>query len=168
MYFSCSFYTMLKPVSLSCGHSCCKSCIEMLFQVLGSGPAPKCALCRTTLTETPTSLGINIAMDNLTCELPVQCMSSGCTWTGIYSDASSHHCVCGKLQVECGNDGCHQKCAQEQMAQHADTCVKKIPCSDCKKSVTRDLMDRHCSSLCFHARVLCPLGCGTPLPKYYY
>lgn len=166
LYFSRSFYTMLKPVSLSCGHSGCKSCIEMLFQAVGSGAAPKCALCRTTLTETPSSLGINVALDNLTRELPVQCMSSGCMWRGIYSDARSHHHVCGKLEVECGNHGCHHKCAREQMAQHADTCMKKeIPCSDCKKSVTRDLMDRHRSSLCFHAGVLCPLGCGTTLPR---
>ena len=100
---------MLKPVSLGCGHSGCKTCIEMLFQLDASGAAPKCALCRTTLTEKTGSLGINFALDNLTRDLPVQCMSSGCTWKGIYSDARSHHLVCAKLEVKCGNDGCHYK-----------------------------------------------------------
>ena len=94
-------------------------------------------------------------------------MSSGCTWRGIYLDARSHHQVCVKLEVECGNDGCHYKCAREQMPQHSNACMKKvILCPDCKKSVTQDVMDRHRSSLCFHARVLCPLGCGTRLPRY--
>ena len=158
---------MLKPVSLGCGHSGCKTCIEMLFQLDASGAAPKCALCRTTLTEKSGSLGINFALDNLTRDLPVQCMSSGCTWKGIYSDARSHHLVCAKLEVKCGNDGCHYKCAREQMPQHADTCIKKeIPCPDCKKSVTRELIDRHRSSLCFYAMIHCPLGCGTLLPRY--
>lgn len=165
MYY-CSFYTMLKPVSLSCGHSGCKRCIEMLLEVVTLGAAPKCPLCRTTLTEKSGSLGINVALDHLTRELPVQCMSRGCTWRGIYSEARSHHQVCGKLEVECENDGCHYKCAREEMPQHSDTCMKKvIPCPDCKNPVTQELNARHRSFLCFHARVLCPLGCGTRLPR---
>lgn len=91
-------------------------------------------------------------------EVPVQCMSSGCTWRGIYSDASFNRHVCGKLGVECRNDGCQHKCTREQRAQHANTCIKKeILCSVCHKSVTQDLIDHHHSSLCFHVRVLCPL-----------
>lgn len=85
---------------------------------------------------------------------------------GFYLDARSHHQVCVKLEVKCGNDACHYKWAWEQMPQNSDACMKKvIPGPDCKKSVTQDVMDHHCSSLCFHARVLYPLGCGTRLPR---
>ena len=75
----------------------------MQFETEASGTAPKCAVCRTTLTETPGSLGINYALHQLTQDLPVKCMSSGCTWSGVYSDASSHCSICGKLELKCEN-----------------------------------------------------------------
>ena len=151
---SYSYYTMLQPVSLGCGHSGCKSCIEMQFEMEASGVAPKCAVCRTTLTETPGSLGINYVLHQFTRDLPVKCMSSGCTWSGVYSDAGSHCSVCGKLELKCENDGCLYMSTREEMSQHAAACLKKeIPCPDCKKSVMWELMERHRSSLCFHAMI---------------
>ena len=115
----------------------------------------------------PGSLGINYVLHQFTQDLPVKCMSSGCTWSGVYSDAGSHCSVCGKLELKCENDGCLYMSTREEMPQHAAACLKKeIPCPDCKKSVMRELMERHRSLLCFHAMIHCPLDCGTPLPRY--
>ncbi|XP_068741678.1 TNF receptor-associated factor 5-like [Montipora capricornis] len=123
----------------------------------------KCPICRTEFNA-PT-LSVNVALDNITRDLPVTCLSSGCNWRGSYEDAEQHHKDCPKLEIECENEGCQHVFAREHMATHAASCQKrKIHCPDCSKSVTSDSLLAHRTTRCYHAVTQCPL-CGKTLPR---
>ena len=68
-----SFVTMFKPVSLKCSHSGCQSCME---EHVRKAVNPTCPICRAVINDE--TLSVNIALDNLTKEMPVRCVISGC------------------------------------------------------------------------------------------
>lgn len=58
--------------------------------------------------------------------------------------------------------------ARERMAAHTAQCPKhKLPCQQCGKKITRESFEEHTASLCSNKRVLCPLSCGTSLPRLH-
>lgn len=107
--------SMLKPVSLSCGHSGCKDCIEELVKL--KGPRSKCPVCRDYFDSQ--SLKNNIALHQITRALPVKCCNRDCGWEGIYENAAAHYAQCPKLDMECPNVGCYCTEIREDMAAHA-------------------------------------------------
>ena len=154
---------MLKPVCLNCGHSGCQDCMQKLITTIRV--RPKCPICRVEIGAQ--TLSLNIALDNITRELPVQCVTNGCNWNGLYGNAAEHFDNCPKVQIECPNEGCQHMSVREDMAAHAGLCIKrKLPCPDCNKSVTWETMPHHQSSRCANAVVQCPLGCSQALPRY--
>ncbi|XP_068757571.1 TNF receptor-associated factor 3-like [Montipora capricornis] len=131
------FVTMLKPVSLKCGHSWCQICME---EHVRKAVNPTCPICRAVINDE--TLSVNIALDNLTKEMPVRCVISGCDWTGVYGSAKSHYERCPKVEVTCKQDGCEQQLPREEMPAHEETCGKKrIRCSECRRAVKRDAME---------------------------
>ena len=153
------FVTMLKPVSLKCGHSGCPICME---EHVGKAVNP---ICRAVINDETRS--VNIALDNLAKEMPVRCVSSGCDWTGVYGSAKSHYERCPKVKVRCEQDGCEQQLPREEMPAHEETCAKKgIRCSECRRAVKRESMEHHQASVCVNAVIYCPLRCETSLPRY--
>ena len=157
-----SFVTMLKPVSLKCGHSGCQICME---EHVRKAVNPTCPICRAVINDE--TLSVNIALDNLTKEMPVRCVISGCDWTGVYGSAKSHYERCPKVEVTCEQDGCEQQLPREEMPAHEETCGKKrIRCSECRRAVKRESMEHHQASVCVNAVIYCPLRCETSLPRY--
>lgn len=155
---------MLKPISLNCGHSGCKKCFE---EMTTSTNSLKCPICRTEFNAQ--TLSVNVALDNITRDLPVRCLSSGCSWRGSYEDAQQHQRDCPKLEIECENEGCQHVFAREEMATHAASCQKKkIHCPDCRVGVTSDSLLAHQTSRCYHAVTQCPLNCGKTLPRWVF
>ena len=153
---------MLKPVSLKCGHSGCQICME---QHLTTATNPTCPICRAIINYEP--LSVNVALDNLTKELPVRCVSRSCDWTGVYGSARSHYELCPKVKVTCSQDGCERQLTREEMPAHEATCEKKkIPCPECKQSVNRESLEHHRDSDCINAVIQCPLMCATSFPRY--
>ena len=104
-----SFNVMLKPVSLSCGHSGCLVCLRQLTK---SAANPKCPMYRREFRAS--TISVNIALDHITSELAVECQSQGCDWHGNYSRARSHQKLCPKLLVKCANEGCSFREAREK------------------------------------------------------
>lgn len=52
--------------------------------------------------------------------------------------------------------------------QHTAQCAKhKLPCQECGRKITRESFEEHTASLCSNKRVLCPLSCGTSLPRLH-
>ena len=153
---------MLKPVSLGCGHSGCRECLtELVTKTL----MPKCPMCRTELRAD--SICVNIALDHITSELAVECLSVGCGWKGSYGQAPEHLKTCPKLQVVCNNEECQHKSIREEMPNHIASCSKKkIPCSECHVCVKWELLQKHQAEQCPNAVIQCPLDCGSTIPTY--
>lgn len=158
---SICYSTMLKPVSLGCGHSGCRECLtELVTKTL----MPKCPMCRTELRAD--SICVNIALDHITSELAVECLSVGCGWKGSYGQAPEHFKKCPKLQVVCNNEECQHKSIREEMPNHIASCSKKkIPCSECHVCVKWELQQKHQAEQCPNAVIQCPLDCGSTIPR---
>ncbi|XP_068737972.1 TNF receptor-associated factor 5-like [Montipora capricornis] len=149
------FVTMLKPISLKCGHSGCQICME---EHVRKAVNPTCPICRAVINDG--ALSVNIALDNLTKEMPVWCVISGSDWTGVYGSAKSHYERCPKVKLRCEQDRCKHHLPREEMPAHKETCGKKrIRCSECRRAVKRESMEHH------QASVYCPLKCETSLPR---
>ena len=136
---------MLKPISLNCGHSGCKTC----FEEMTTSTNPQNA--RYAGHNLMLKRCVNVALDNITRDLPIRCLSSGCSCRGRYEDAQQHHKNCPKLEIECENKGCQHVFAREHMATHAALCQKrKIHCPDCSMGVTSDSLLAHQTTRCYH------------------
>ena len=156
-----SFNAMLKPVSLSCGHSGCLVCLRQLTK---STANPKCPMCRREFQAS--SIAVNIALDHITSELAVECQSQGCDWKGKYARAQAHQKHCPKLLVKCSNDGCAFRETREKMPQHEKSYSKReIPRKDCGDPIVWDSSQEHEQFQCTNATRPCPLGCGEIFPR---
>ncbi|XP_027052823.1 RING finger protein 151-like [Pocillopora damicornis] len=97
----CICYSIVsRPVTLACGHSGCKNCMETWAE---STATPLCPQCRATFRKE--ELRLNVAMDKASRDLPVKCNSQGCQWKGNYSDANDHLRHCPKVRERCPNEG---------------------------------------------------------------
>ena len=91
--FLFSYSIVSRPVTLACGHSGCKNCMETWAE---STATPLCPQCRATFRKE--ELRLNVAMDKASRDLPVKCNSQGCQWKGNYSDANDHLKHCPKVR----------------------------------------------------------------------
>ena len=147
--FLFSYSIVSRPVTLACGHSGYKNCMETWAE---STATPLCPQCRATFRKE--ELRINVAMDKATQDLPVKCNSQTCLWKGNYSDANDHLKHCPKVRERCPNEGHQHMAAWEEMT--ANACPKeRIPCSGCQLSVTREKLQFHRTSLCIITTVCC-------------
>lgn len=160
---SYSFFTMLNPVSLSCGHSGCKDCILELVKIQGPrSPLPGMqSIFWWKISETKHYLEINHLA------LPVKCCNRDCGWEGVYQNAAAHYGQCRKLDIECPNGGCFRTDVRESMDAHAAVCPKrKVPCPECKRPVVWETLPDHQTEDCPNAIMECPLSCGESFPRY--
>ena len=147
--FLFSYSIVSRPVTLACGHSGYKNCMETWAE---STATPLCPQCRATFRKE--ELRINMAMDKGTQDLPVKCNSQTCQWKGNYSDANDLLKHCPKVRERCPNEGHQHMAAWEEVT--ANACPKeRIPCSGCQLNVTREKLQFHRTSLCIITTVCC-------------
>lgn len=147
-----SLNALLKPLSLSCGHSGCLYCLKELTR---NTSVPKCHMCQREFQAA--SISVNVALDHVTSELEVKCLSSGCDWKRKYGKVRVHFNKCPRLQIQCKNKGCRYEVVRENMPLHEQSCSKReVPCSDWNRSVTRDLLQRHQNTECTNTLRECP------------
>jgi len=149
---------MNEPVSLSCGHSACKACLQ---KSIANG-RKTCPLCRVILDAS--NLNPNIAVKALISKINVRCTNSGCSWAGQHSEKENHWGTCPFMLVECPN-GCigdHQRSALDE---HLAACpYEKVSCIFCRVGVPRFRQHTH-EENCAQGPLLCPLQCGERLPR---
>ena len=155
---------MLKPVSLNCGHSGCRQC---LTELTTQNALPKCPMCRKEFRAA--NMSVNIALDHVISELPVECLSHGCGWKGKYGKAPDHFRTCPKLRIQCENAGCLHEAIREEMINHAASCnQRKVSCPDCTQSMTWESFKDHQQGKCSNAVLPCPLDCGKTIHRYIH
>ena len=149
---------MLNPVSLSCGHSGCKECIDELVKI--KGPRSGCPVCRAYFDGKSVKQNITFTATNH------QGIARGMLhrdwgWEGIYQIAATHYGQCPKLDIECPNGGCFRTEIRESMDAHAAVCRKRtVPCPECKRPVVWESLPDHQTVNCADAIIECPLSCG--------
>ena len=153
---------MLKPVSLTCGHSGCKACIEQVIKC-ATGATPKCAVCRA---EMPHNLAVNICLEQIVGKLPMRCASAGCQWRGTMVAAEEHERGCAEKIISCHSEGCDYSARRQLMTEHENFCTKrKATCRPCGKVLTVDSLPRHEQETCPFLLKDCPLACGKQIPR---
>ena len=155
---------MLRPVTLSRGHS---SCLECLAKLVATTEKPSRPLCRMAFANDDT-LNVNVALNTLTRNLEVACTNDNCGWTGTYERAEDHSKQCAKKKVRCLNEDCQHVLTNEELALHLLICDKQlVSCPDCGLYMAKDMLAHHLSELCLYKGICCPLGCGEILPRYF-
>ena len=156
----CSLSIMLRPVTLSCGHSGCQDCLAKLSAM---ATHPRCPLCKKNIDS---DLNINFSLHAITSHFEVYCTNDGCQWKGNFGCSEEHSNRCAKLKLQCENNGCHQFLRRGEMVSHLLECPKKqTSCSHCGGSIAREWLQRHITSWCSHKLISCPLGCKMILPR---
>lgn len=161
LHFFSSMELINEPVSIDCGHSACKICLEELIRK--STHPTKCPSCRNFLKPGP--LNVNIAIRAAISGINVRCTNAGCTWIGKQGEKVRHRDTCPKMLMPCPNDCTVQFCREEE-GQHLAACLyEKVHCASCKAGVPRLYMDIHLQN-CPDALWNCPLQCGEHLPRF--
>ena len=153
---------MNQPVSMVCGHSACKACLEEMVSKSLQGNGKTCPLCRETITLR--KMNTNLAVRAMIPKILVHCINSGCAWTGEHDEMQNHSAICPFKIVSCPN-GCQESYRQDAMDLHLAACpFQEVKCSFCNVKVQRFDLDTHAGN-CPEGPRVCPLHCGDEMPR---
>ena len=87
---------MIRPVTLTCGHSACHICLQRLLEVeeQEGKTRAKCPECHTFFGRE--SLTVNFIIDKLTSKVEVACINRDCGWKAVLVEAEEHSKRCTK------------------------------------------------------------------------
>lgn len=156
LLFSPSKELMNQPVSISCGHSACKACLQESI----AKNKKTCPICRVNIDN----LNTNIAVKAMISKIKVRCANSGCSWVGKHHEKENHSDNCPFLLMRCPN-GCIGSQPRSALDQHLTACpYQRLPCGYCNVGVPRYHLEPHMEN-CPESPRLCPLQCGERLPR---
>ena len=153
---------MNQPVSMVCGHSACKACLEEMVSKSLQGNGKTCPLCRETITLC--KIYTNLAVRAMIAKILVCSINSGCTWTGEHDKMQNHSAICPFKIVSCPN-GCQESYRQDAMDLHLAACpFQEVKCSFCNVKVPRFDLDTHARN-CPEGPRVCALHCWDEMPR---
>ena len=106
-----------QPVSMPCGHSACKTCLEEMLSKSVRGKT--CSLCRET--SNPGKLNINLAVRALISKIGVRCNNVSCTWNREHCKMKNHSDTCQLMVLQCPN-GWNESHTRERL-DHLAACL---------------------------------------------
>ncbi|TPX34340.1 hypothetical protein SmJEL517_g02949 [Synchytrium microbalum] len=134
------------PVSASCGHTYCKSCITQCLAATPEDSTPSCPIDRIPLTTNDLLPAVKI-VTNMVDELVIYCIHkrTGCPWTGQRQHLNMHlndECLC--VRVKCELPACGKLVLRGDLEAHMKDCdYRTVECSLCKKSLSWINLESH-------------------------
>jgi len=134
--YSCCICTNIlsKPVTISCGHSFCKSCLDRHF-----AEKPDCPQCRAPVNSNEQAQKTDLKTERIIGKQAVQCPSE-CGWIGEFGLAGKslrdHLSTCDRALVCCiyKNNGCNKELNRSQIETHETECqFQDYRCKHCQK-----------------------------------
>ena len=147
---------MNHSVSLICGHSACKECMNTLVKRQASRQK-NCPLCRAVIADI--SFKINVPLNAIISKLDIRCTNNGCTWIGAHHEKAGHQDNCQFLERSCPH-GCAGTFFVQSLEEHLRDCqFERVTCQHCLDTSPRYMMRTH-EKVCIQRPQDCPLGCG--------
>lgn len=147
---------MNQPVSMSCGHSACKACLQDMFAKQLSSASKSCPLCRARIDGK--NLNTNVTVRSLIGRIDVRCTNRDCQWVGKHDQKEQHKDTCPYMILQCPN-GCVEGLQRSALDQHLETCpYKPVPCRYCNVGIASFQLQGHLDN-CPEGPLFCPLQC---------
>ena len=141
------------PVSIECGHSFCKSCIEKSMEI-----SKRCPTCRKDIREAPRPI---LVLKNHINLLKINC-ENDCKWEGKIEKYDEHLKTCTKsTKTPCPR--CHKSIVNDILTKHilVDCPYREEACHLCGMMVEHNIMKIHQRVECKHRLIDCE-ACGIP------
>ena len=154
---------MRDPVSMQCGHSGCKDCLEKIR----SSPLEyrHCPICREQHNFNSSTFTINVSLQQLIFALKVKCGEPSCEWEGTLVAGKLRKDNCCFVKLVCWNEGCSFYGEKWKVDEHQQECPQKmLPCARCGQLVTDQEAEAHVE-VCPCINCNCPYGCGIKLQR---
>ena len=162
----CNLPSRNPHLSSCCGHTFCKSCMEVFKEKAIHGVVTDaCPVCGDS--EFPVVQ--NKLIDRAVRSLHIYCTNKkeGCTWLGEINDIVEHLSFCQYEGIECTNGGCRINIQRQFLSGHMDfECqYRDVNCWHCHLKGTCYFIEGKHKDECPKVPVPCPNGCevGTVL-----
>ncbi|NWW53316.1 TRAF1 factor, partial [Pedionomus torquatus] len=129
-----------KALQTLCGHRYCSACLSWIVRT------NKNAICQKCKEEDPSTSSEgsllaeerafgDAAINKEISELKVQCVTPGCSWSGIMRNFEEHQSLCEYALIPC-HTGCGHMVMRKKLADHLENgCVNNVTmCQKCKRS----------------------------------
>lgn len=154
---------MNRPVSLQCGHSACKCCVERMIEMQHTSPQNKCFVCKKIFK--PDQIQVNFVVNALISKMKITCTNDDCSWEGRHEQKEEHCDNCQLCLVVCQNGCFTRHIIRRNLEEHLNLCqYQKVPCRHCTRGIRRCSLAEHEGS-CTETPSQCPLACGDSFPR---
>lgn len=148
-----------EPVSSSCGHTVCCTCLRTAHPNFLSAPKPdKCFVCHGNDPYWAPAYNVKFQVKALKIQCP---RAPECKWQGTYGDFLEHcNTKCEQRTYKC-QYGCEQTIQHSKKAEHEQWCLieRLVHCPDCDEEMAFGKLGLHCSNECKEHTEQCS-GCN--------
>ncbi|XP_072023037.1 TNF receptor-associated factor 2-like [Amphiura filiformis] len=156
----CVCQLLLKlAVQTTCGHRCCKACVEEKFASIEAGGEVRCPVCPADAEDGVWNKEQIYPDFNARKELKhlkVKCHNDGCPWRGIFQQYIEHELLCALEPMKCAKPGCGKVLRRGDLQYHLenDCLMRIVRCRNCGEEQQYKQLKTH-SNVCPKASKTC-------------